>query len=117
MKATPLGIAGRISRHFSSARLTPLLALMAMLLGVFAFLGSRREEEPQIDVTMANVLVQFPGASVREVVYKWWPFPPSRCSRACRGSSTRTRFRVPVLAVVTVQFKVGAATNFVGQAL
>lgn len=62
-----LGVSGRIARWFQSAHITPLLALVALLLGVFAVLVTPREEEPQINVTMANVIVPFPGASVRDV--------------------------------------------------
>ena len=62
-----LGISGRIARFFQSAQITPLLALVALLLGVFAVVVTPREEEPQINVTMANVLIPFPGASARDV--------------------------------------------------
>ena len=64
----PLGISGRIAATFQSAQITPLLALVALLLGIFAVLVTPREEEPQIDVTMANVMVPFPGASAADVV-------------------------------------------------
>ena len=62
-----MGISGRIALAFQAAQITPLLALLALLLGLFAVLVTPREEEPQIDVTMANVIVPFPGASVRDV--------------------------------------------------
>jgi len=62
-----LGISGRIAAFFQTARITPLLALAGLLLGVFAVLVTPREEEPQINVTMANVLVPFPGASTADV--------------------------------------------------
>ena len=61
------GVSGRIAALFQSAQITPLLALVAFLLGVFAVLVTPREEEPQINVTMANVIVPFPGASVADV--------------------------------------------------
>ena len=54
-----LGISGRIAALFQSAQITPLLALVAFLLGVFAVMVTPREEEPQINVTMANVLIPF----------------------------------------------------------
>ena len=41
--------------------------LVALLLGVFAVLVTPREEEPQIDVTMAQVFVAWPGANVADV--------------------------------------------------
>src|SRR5690242_11576532 len=62
-----LGISGRLARLFLNNELTPLLALSLMLLGAFAVLVTPREEEPQIDVTMANVIVPFPGASSAQV--------------------------------------------------
>jgi hypothetical protein len=58
-----MGISGRIAAAFQANALTPLLALVALLLGLFAVLVTPREEEPQINVTMANVLIPFPGAS------------------------------------------------------
>ena len=62
-----LGLSGRIARFFQSAQITPLLALVALLLGAFAVLVTPREEEPQINVTMANVIIPFPGAAVKDV--------------------------------------------------
>lgn len=63
----PLGISGRIARHFLTSEITPLLALTGLLLGLFAIFVTPREEEPQINVTFANVFIPFPGASSREV--------------------------------------------------
>jgi multidrug efflux pump subunit AcrB len=62
-----LGVSGRIAAFFQSAQITPLLALVALLLGIFAVVVTPREEEPQINVTMANVMIPFPGASARDV--------------------------------------------------
>ena len=62
-----MGISGRIARYFQDSQITPLLALVALLMGIFATLITPREEEPQIDVTMANVIVPFPGASAKDV--------------------------------------------------
>ena len=62
-----LGFSGRIARLFLDSELTPLLGLTALLLGLFAVFVTPREEEPQINVTMANVIVPFPGASARQV--------------------------------------------------
>ncbi|HFA59072.1 MAG TPA: efflux RND transporter permease subunit, partial [Rhodospirillales bacterium] len=63
----PLGISGRIARAFLTTEITPLLALVGFLLGVFAVMITPREEEPQINVTFANVFIAFPGASAKEV--------------------------------------------------
>jgi len=64
---TRLGISGRVARVFLATEITPLLALAGLLLGLFAVLVTAREEEPQINVTFANVFIPFPGASAREV--------------------------------------------------
>ena len=62
-----LGISGRIARSFLLSEITPLLALVGLLLGLFAILVTPREEEPQISVTFANVFIPFPGATATEV--------------------------------------------------
>lgn len=62
-----LGISGRIARAFLTTEITPLLALTGLLLGIFAVLVTPREEEPQINVTFANVFIPFPGATPEEV--------------------------------------------------
>ena len=62
-----LGISGTIARKFLHSEITPLLALVGFLLGLFAVMVTPREEEPQINVTFANVFIPFPGASAAEV--------------------------------------------------
>jgi len=61
------GLAGRIASAFIDSRLTPLIVLASMLLGVGAVLLLPREEEPQIVVPMIDVFVQMPGSSAKEV--------------------------------------------------
>ena len=63
----PIGPSGLIARVFQSSQLTPLLALTAILLGILAVIITPKEEEPQINVTMADVFIGLPGASVAEV--------------------------------------------------
>ena len=77
-----MGISGRIARFFQGSQLTPLLALVAFLLGLFAVAVTPREEEPQINVTMANVFVPFPGASAKRPATA-----RSRCSPDCAPES------------------------------
>ena len=62
-----LGISGQVARNFLTTEITPLLALVGLLLGLFAIIVAPREEEPQINVTFANVFIPFPGASAKEV--------------------------------------------------
>jgi multidrug efflux pump subunit AcrB len=65
--AAPHGAAGRIARAFIDSKLTPLVIIAAVLLGLFAVLLLPREEEPQIKVPMVDVLVAMPGFSAKEV--------------------------------------------------
>ncbi len=104
--AQRLGIAGRIARYFQAARITPLLALVALLLGVFALSVTPREEEPQIDVTMANVLIPFPGASAHQVEQAV-AGPAEQVLSQMAGIEHVMSVSRPGLAVLTVQFKVG----------
>jgi multidrug efflux pump subunit AcrB len=101
-----LGISGRIAGFFQNARITPLLALVALLLGLFALLVTPREEEPQINVTMANVLIPFPGASARDVE-QMVATPAEQVMSQIAGVEHVTSVSQPGMAIITVQFKVG----------
>ncbi|GAB1386564.1 efflux RND transporter permease subunit [Melaminivora sp.] len=105
-----LGLSGRIAALFLSAQITPLLALLAFLLGAFAVLVTPREEEPQIDVTMANVIVPFPGASVRDVEHMV-ATPVEQLLSGMEGTEHVMSVSRPGVAVLTVQFKVGVPRN------
>jgi len=107
-KETSMGVSGRIAAAFQSNALTPLLALVALLLGLFAVLVTPREEEPQINVTMADVLIPFPGASsvdVQNMVAR----PAEQVLSQIAGIEHTYSVARPGLAVLTVQFKVGVA--------
>jgi multidrug efflux pump subunit AcrB len=101
-----MGISGRIARFFQASQLTPLLALVAFLLGVFAVAVTPREEEPQINVTMANVLIPFPGASARDVE-TLVATPAEQVLAQMTGIEHVYSVSRPGMAVLTVQFKVG----------
>jgi multidrug efflux pump subunit AcrB len=62
-----LGLAGRMARPFLRSKLTPIIVLGSILLGLAAVALTPREEEPQIVVPMVDILVPMPGASPREV--------------------------------------------------
>jgi multidrug efflux pump subunit AcrB len=101
-----LGISGRLARLFLDSELTPLLGLTALLLGLFAVLVTPREEEPQINVTMANVIVPFPGASA-EQVESLVTTPMEKVLAEISGVKHIYSVSHPGRAVVTVQFEVG----------
>ncbi|MFH2092022.1 MAG: efflux RND transporter permease subunit [Pseudomonadota bacterium] len=62
-----LGPAGKIATYFINSKLTPLIIIASILLGIAAVIALPREEEPQIIVPMIDVFVQMPGASAKEV--------------------------------------------------
>ncbi len=101
-----LGVSGRIAAFFQRAQITPLLALVALLLGFFAVAVTPREEEPQINVTMANVLIPFPGAAVRDVE-QMVAGPAEQVLSQMSGVDHVMSVSRPGIAIVTVQFKVG----------
>jgi multidrug efflux pump subunit AcrB len=105
-----LGISGRIAAAFQNSRMTPLLALVAFLLGLFATLVTPREEEPQIDVTMADVMIAFPGASAKEVE-NLVARPGEQVLSRMHGVEHVFSASRPGMAVITVQFDVGVKYN------
>ncbi len=101
-----MGISGRIARIFLHSQMTPLLALVAVLLGAFAVMVTPREEEPQINVTMANVLIAYPGASAQDVA-RTVATPAEQVLSQIAGVDHVYSVSQPGMAVLTVQFKVG----------
>ncbi|MCL4748065.1 MAG: efflux RND transporter permease subunit, partial [Burkholderiaceae bacterium] len=106
--ASALGVSGRIAAYFQTAQLTPLIALVALLAGLFAVFVTPREEEPQIDVTMANVVIAYPGASVADVEATV-ALPAEQVLSQIAGIEHTYAVSRPGVAIVTVQFQVGIA--------
>ena len=104
--AERLGVSGRIAERFQNTEITPLLALVGLLLGLFAILVTPREEEPQINVTFADVFIPFPGASATEVEHLV-AGPAEQVLSEIRGIEHVFSVSRPGMAVVTVQFEVG----------
>jgi len=61
-----MGISGRIAKAFLRSKLTPLVTVASLAVGVLGILATPREEEPQISVPMIDVIVAMPGVSPRE---------------------------------------------------
>lgn len=101
-----LGISGRITALFQRNAITPLLALVLFLLGLFASVITPREEEPQINVTMANVLIPFPGASSADVE-RLVAGPAEQVLDQIAGVEHIYSVSRPGMAILTVQYKVG----------
>lgn len=101
-----LGISGRIAKAFLTTEITPLLALTGLLLGIFAVLITPREEEPQINVTFANVFIPFPGASAEEVE-ALVTTPAEQIVSEIKGVEHIYSTSAPGMAALTVRFYVG----------
>jgi len=101
-----MGLSGRTARFFLTSQLTPLIALIAALMGLFAILVTPREEEPQINVTMANVFIPFPGASAKDVE-ALVATPAEQVLSQIAGIEHIYSVSKPGMAVLTVQYLVG----------
>ena len=106
MSDRELGISGSIAKKFLLSEITPLLALVGLLLGFFAVLVTPREEEPQINVTFANVFIPFPGASASEVEHLV-STPAEQVLSEIEGIEHVYSVSQPGMAVLTVQYEVG----------
>ncbi|WHZ18059.1 MAG: RND efflux system, inner membrane transporter [Rhodanobacteraceae bacterium] len=102
----PFGISGRIARAFQSSQITPLLALVGVLLGLMAVIVTPREEDPQIEVTMATITVPFAGADTHDVA-NLVAFPLEQKVSEILGIKHVYAVSRPGVAIVTVEFEVG----------
>jgi multidrug efflux pump subunit AcrB len=105
-KMERLGIAGGIAKAFLMSKLTPLIIITALLLGVFAVVITPREEEPQIIVPMVDVFVSYPGATAEEVderVVK----PMEKLLWEIKGVEYLYSIAKPGMALSIVRFHVG----------
>lgn len=101
-----LNFAGRAAKLFLHNPLTPIIAAFVLILGIFAFIFTPKEENPQIDVPSASVIVAYPGASstdVQKVIVE----PLSKKLNELTGVEHIFGMAQNGFGVVTVQFKVG----------
>jgi len=101
-----LGISGRIAKQFQDTEITPLLAVIGLLLGLFAIFITPREEEPQIDVTFANIFIAYPGASAGEVE-RLVSTPAEQIISEIVGLEHVYSVSKPGMSILTAQFEVG----------
>lgn len=104
------GISGRIAASFQLSAITPLLALLGLLLGMFAIMVTPKEEEPQIDVTFADVFIPFPGATPTEVE-QLVTLPAEEVISQIKGIDTLYSFSQPDGAMIIAIFEVGVPRN------
>ena len=104
--ARKLGFSGALAKRFQDSKITPLLALTGLLMGLFAIAVTPREEEPQINVTFANIFVPFPGASAQEVE-NLVAIPLEQVLSEIEGIKHTYSVSRPGMAALTVQYEVG----------
>ncbi|MEH1866303.1 MAG: efflux RND transporter permease subunit [Nostoc sp.] len=105
-----LGFVGNLAKKFIDSKLTPLIILVALLLGIGATLLLPREEEPQITVPMADVFVQMPGASAKDVEQRVTA-PMEKLIKELPGVEYVYSTSKPGSSLVIVRFLVGQNTE------
>ena len=61
------GFAGKLAEMFVHSKLTPVVILVSLLLGLASVYLTPKEEEPQITVPMIDVMIPSPGLEAREI--------------------------------------------------
>lgn len=105
-----LGFVGNLAKQFIDSKLTPLIILVSLLLGIGATLILPREEEPQITVPMADVFVQMPGASAKDVEQRVTA-PMEKLIKELPGVEYVYSTSRPGSSLVIVRFYVGQNTE------
>jgi multidrug efflux pump subunit AcrB len=101
-----MGISGRIAQAFLRSKLTPLITVAALAVGMLGMLATPREEEPQISVPMIDVLAALPGATPGEVEQRI-ARPIERRMQEIPGVDHVYTMSADGYALVTVRFAVG----------
>ena len=106
MSSRKSGFAGHVAHYFINSKLTPLIIVFSVLLGVFAVMMTPREEEPQIIVPMMDVFVEMPGSTAKEVEERVTS-PMERLIWELPGVEYVYSTTRPGLGMAIVRFKVG----------
>jgi len=64
--ARSLGISGRVAQAFLNSKLTPLVTVASLAVGLLGIMATPREEDPQISVPMIDIISAMPGATPQE---------------------------------------------------
>jgi multidrug efflux pump subunit AcrB len=104
------GISGKIAHFFINSKLTILLMIGLMIIGIYSSFLIPREEEPQINVPMADVLVGYPGANPAEIENRVVK-PLEKIISNIKGVEHVHSMAMNGQAVMVVQFYVGEDTE------
>jgi multidrug efflux pump subunit AcrB len=100
------GFAGKIAEQFVHSKLTPVIAIFSILMGLAAVWFTPKEEEPQISVPMIDITVPAPGLEASEVERKVTE-PIERAVWGLDGVEYVYSTSKANGALVTARFKVG----------
>lgn len=100
------GISGKIAKAFIQSKLSILLMITFMLLGLFSIYFIPREEEPQINVPMADIMLGYPGATPKEIESSVAQ-PLEKIISNIKGVEDVYSTSMNGMAMLTVQFYVG----------
>jgi multidrug efflux pump subunit AcrB len=106
MKNNKLGFAGKLAQTFVHSKLTPVIAITSLLLGLMAVYLTPKEEEPQISVPMVDIRTGAPGYTAQEAERKVTE-PIERAVWGLDGVEYVYSTSQPHGSLVTVRFKVG----------
>jgi len=99
-------LSGNIAAAFIQSKLTILLMIGFLLIGVYSTFLIPREEEPQIKVPIADIFIGYPGASPKDVETKVIA-PLERMVSAVKGVEYVYSTSMKGQGMLVVQFYVG----------
>ncbi|HKJ81579.1 MAG TPA: efflux RND transporter permease subunit [Ignavibacteriaceae bacterium] len=100
-----LGISGKLAKAFLQSKLTVLLIIGTLALGIFSVYMTPSEEEPQINVPMADIFVQYNGASPKEIESRI-SIPMEKMMSNIPGVEYVYTTSMPGMAMIIVRFYV-----------
>jgi multidrug efflux pump subunit AcrB len=100
------GFSGNIAKAFLQSKLTILLMVAFLLIGGYSTFLIPREEEPQIQVPMADIFIGYPGAEPKDVETKV-AAPIEKFISNIKGVEYVYSTSMKGQAMLIVQFKVG----------
>ena len=101
----PLNLPGRFARWFVDSKLTILIIIASLAAGIIAMLTTPREENPQISMPAAEVIITLPGAKpaeIEDLIVK----PAERVINQIPGVDHVFSTAMDSAAVISVQYKV-----------
>jgi multidrug efflux pump subunit AcrB len=99
-------ISEKLAKAFLRSKITPLLIIASLFIGILSVLFTAKEEDPQIVVPMVDILVPYPGAGARDVE-KVVAAPLEKLMWEIPGVDYVYSTSMNDVGLVTVRFKVG----------